>query len=140
MFQKELGDKIMGSFKSNSYGRLSIISNWKLNIEKICDIKPDCFSPKPKIDSSLLYFEPKKDYFIFKNPKNLEKINHPFKLTHLLITSQTLASTSTEFLGKLQTQYIIEPSALTHAFHICKVGWPRFLAARIAAPMYKIQI
>ena len=72
--------------------------------------------------------------------KDLEKIKHPFKLTYLLTTSQTLASTSTEFLGKLQTQYIIEPSALTHAFHICKVGWPRFLAARIAAPAYRIQI
>ena len=63
MFQKEVADRIIAKFDTSNYGRLSIISNWKLNIEKICDIQPDCFSPRPKIDSSLLYFSPKKDFF-----------------------------------------------------------------------------
>ena len=31
MFQKELGEKILGNFSSNNYGRLSIISNYRLN-------------------------------------------------------------------------------------------------------------
>ena len=31
MFQKELGEKIMGKYPSKNYGRLSIISNYKLN-------------------------------------------------------------------------------------------------------------
>ena len=62
MFQKEVADRIIAKFNTSNYGRLSIISNWKLNIEKICDIKPESFSPKPKIDSSLLLFTPKKNY------------------------------------------------------------------------------
>ena len=60
MFQKEVADRILSEYNSPKYGRLSILANWKLNIKKICDIKPNCFSPKPKIDSSLLYFSPKK--------------------------------------------------------------------------------
>ena len=32
------------------------------NIEKIIDIKPNCFLPKPKVDSSLLLFSPKKNF------------------------------------------------------------------------------
>ena len=60
MFQKEVADRIIAKFDTSNYGRLSIISNWKLNIEKICDIKPECFSPRPKIDSSLLFFHLKK--------------------------------------------------------------------------------
>jgi 16S rRNA (adenine1518-N6/adenine1519-N6)-dimethyltransferase len=78
MFQKEVADRIIAKFDTSNYGRLSIISNWKLNVDKICDIKPDCFSPRPKIDSSLLFFSPKKDFFKIKNPKNLEKITRIF--------------------------------------------------------------
>jgi 16S rRNA (adenine1518-N6/adenine1519-N6)-dimethyltransferase len=57
---------------------LSILANWKLEIKKICDIKPQSFSPKPKIDSSLLFFTPKKKFFKFKDPKNLEKVTRIF--------------------------------------------------------------
>ena len=78
MFQKEVADRIVAKFNTSDYGRLSIISNWKLNVEKICDIKPESFSPKPKIDSSLLFFSPKKNFFKIKNPKNLEKVTRIF--------------------------------------------------------------
>ena len=73
MFQKEVADRIIAKFDTSNYGRLSIISNWNLNVEKICDIKPDCFSPRPKIDSSLLFFSPKKNFFKIKNPKKDRK-------------------------------------------------------------------
>ncbi|MDC0046976.1 16S rRNA (adenine(1518)-N(6)/adenine(1519)-N(6))-dimethyltransferase RsmA [Candidatus Pelagibacter sp.] len=78
MFQKEVADRIIAKYNTSSYGRLSILSNWKLNIKKICDIKPASFSPRPKIDSSLLYFSPKKDFYKIKDPKNLEKITRIF--------------------------------------------------------------
>ena len=74
MFQKEVADRIIAKFNTSDYGRLSILSNWKLNVEKICDIKPESFSPRPKIDSSLLFFSPKKNFYKIKDPKNLEKI------------------------------------------------------------------
>jgi 16S rRNA (adenine1518-N6/adenine1519-N6)-dimethyltransferase len=78
MFQKEVADRIIAKFNSSYYGRLTILSNWKLNIEKICDIKPESFSPRPKIDSSLLVFSPKENFFKINDPKNLEKITRVF--------------------------------------------------------------
>ena len=78
MFQKEVADRIIAKFNTSDYGRLSILSNWKLNVEKICDIKPESFSPRPKIDSSLLFFSPKKNFYKIKNPKNLEKVTRIF--------------------------------------------------------------
>ena len=78
MSQKEVADRILSKYNSSSYGRLSIIANWKLNIKKIIDIKPNSFSPKPKIDSSLLFFSPKKNFLKIKNPQNLEKITRIF--------------------------------------------------------------
>ena len=78
MFQKEVADRIIAKFNTPAYGRLSILCNWKLSIKKICDIKPESFSPRPKIDSSLLFFSPKKKFLRFKNPYNLEKITRIF--------------------------------------------------------------
>ena len=78
MFQKEVADRIIAECNTSKYGRLSILSNWKLNIKKIIDIKPESFSPRPKIDSSLLLFTPKKNFFDIKDPKNLEMITRIF--------------------------------------------------------------
>ena len=78
MFQKEVADRIIAKFNTSKYGRLSILSNWKLNIEKIIDIKPESFSPRPKIDSSLLLFTPKYNFFELENPKNLEMMTRVF--------------------------------------------------------------
>jgi 16S rRNA (adenine1518-N6/adenine1519-N6)-dimethyltransferase len=78
MFQKEVADRIISEFNSSKYGRLSILSSWKLNVKKIIDIKPQSFSPRPKIDSSLLLFTPKENFFELKDPKNLEKITRIF--------------------------------------------------------------
>ena len=63
MFQKEVADRILAKFNTKNYGRLSILANWILEIEKICDVKPTSFSPIPKVDSSVLFFKPKKKIF-----------------------------------------------------------------------------
>ena len=78
MFQKEVADRIISDYNSSNYGRLSILANWKLSIKKIIDVKPNSFSPKPKVDSSVLFFEPKKNFFNLKNSYNLEKITRIF--------------------------------------------------------------
>ena len=78
MFQKEVANRIIAEFNTSNYGRLSIISNWKLNINKICDIKPAAFYPKPKVDSTLLFFYPKKNFVKINDPSNLEKITRIF--------------------------------------------------------------
>ena len=78
MFQKEVADRIIAKYNTPSYGRLSILTNWKLEIKKICDIRPECFSPKPKVVSSLLFFSPKNKPYKIKDPKNLEKVTRIF--------------------------------------------------------------
>jgi 16S rRNA (adenine1518-N6/adenine1519-N6)-dimethyltransferase len=78
MFQKEVADRILAKFNTKNYGRLSILTNWKLKVDKVCDIKPSSFSPKPKVDSSILLFQPKSNFFLLKNGKNLEKLTRVF--------------------------------------------------------------
>ena len=78
MFQKEVADRIIADFNTSNYGRLTILAKWKLEVTKICDISPSSFLPKPKIQSTLLLFKPKKKFVNFKNPKNLEYITRIF--------------------------------------------------------------
>ena len=75
MFQKEVADRILAKENSKDFGRLSILSNWRLNIKKHFNVSKNCFYPKPKINSTVLSFKPKENNeFNIKNPKNLEKI------------------------------------------------------------------
>ena len=78
MFQKEVAERIIATSNTSQYGRLSILSNWKLDIKKIIYIKPQSFSPRPKIDSTLLLFSPKKNFITLKDAKNLEMITRVF--------------------------------------------------------------
>ena len=78
MFQKEVADRIISKYNNSNYGRLSVLANWKLKVKKIIDIKPNSFSPSPKIDSSLLFFSLKENFLDLENPYNLEKITRIF--------------------------------------------------------------
>jgi len=78
MFQKEVADRIIAKINTSNYGRLSILSNWKLDIKKIMNISRNSFFPKPKIESSLLIFSPKNKFYKITSPKNLEMITRVF--------------------------------------------------------------
>ena len=75
MFQKEVADRILAKTNSKDFGRLSILSNWRLEIKKHFNVSRNCFFPKPKINSTILSFKPKiNNKFIIRNPKHLETV------------------------------------------------------------------
>ena len=75
MFQKEVAEKIIGK----SFGRLTIITNYRLKLSNKFNVSPNCFYPKPKITSSVLHLSPiKKEINKIKNLDNLEMITNIF--------------------------------------------------------------
>ena len=78
MFQKEVADRIVAKPNTINYGRLSIISQWKLDIEKFKDVNSYCFRPIPKVKSTILVFKPKNNFFKIKKVKNLEHVTNIF--------------------------------------------------------------
>ena len=76
MFQKELGEKILGKFPSANYGRLSILTSYRLKILKKFLVSPNCFLPKPKVTSLVIHFKPQLSTIILKDISNLEKITN----------------------------------------------------------------
>jgi 16S rRNA (adenine1518-N6/adenine1519-N6)-dimethyltransferase len=79
------------------------------------DIKPECFSPKPKVDSTLLYFSPKKKFFKFRNPYNLEKITRIFfnqRRKMIKKPFKQLFNENNEILSKLNINPNLRPQNL----------------------------
>ena len=117
MFQKEVADRIVSKFNHSNYGRLSILANWKLNIFKISDIKPNSFKPKPKVDSSLLFLTPKKDFYKIKDPKNLEKITRIFFSNRRKMIKKPynqIFNGNLKVLEKLKINFNLRPQNLSH--------------------------
>ncbi len=117
MFQKEVANRIIADFNTSNYGRLSIISNWKLNIKKICDIKPDSFFPKPKVESTLLFFTPKENFVKINNPYNLEKVTRIFfnqRRKMLKKPFNQLFNGNKEILNRLNIDLNLRPQNLNY--------------------------
>tara|TARA_B100001057_G_scaffold167469_1_gene168180 strand:+ start:205 stop:993 length:789 start_codon:yes stop_codon:yes gene_type:complete len=117
MFQKEVANRIISKFNTSSYGRLSIICNWKLNIEKIIDIKPNSFWPKPKVDSSLLVFTPKKRFFELETPKTIEYVTRVFfnqKRKKIKKPFSQLFDDANQIAKKLNINLNLRPQNLNH--------------------------
>lgn len=75
MFQKEVADRILAPIKTKDYGRLSILAQLQCKIVRLFDLSPECFTPAPKIWSSVLLFQP------LENPLNKDEIAGLEKLT-----------------------------------------------------------
>ena len=79
MFQKEMADRVIGKFNSSGYGRLSVLTNYRLDILKKFNVSPNCFLPKPKVNSTVIFIKPKKiNKYQIGNIDNLEKITRIF--------------------------------------------------------------
>ena len=69
VFQKEVEDRIIALENSRDYGRLTILTSWKVD-KKILDISPNSFFPKPKVWSSLSTLTPKSEIQTINKVKN----------------------------------------------------------------------
>ena len=79
MFQKEVGEKIIGKFSTDNYGRLSILTNYRIKPIQNFLVSQNCFYPKPKVTSMVIHFKPRKNnQIVIKNLKNLEKVTSLF--------------------------------------------------------------
>ena len=126
MFQKEVADRIIADINTKNYGRLSILSNWRMEIDKIFDIEPESFNPAPKVKSTLLVLVPKKKFFKFKNPKNLEYVTNIFfgqRRKMIKKPLKNLFRNYEEISKKLNLDLNLRPQNLDHItyYRICEL-------------------
>ena len=59
MVQKEVAERITANIGTKNYGRLSIMVNLNNDVNKLLNVKPSSFIPKPKVDSTVIKISPK---------------------------------------------------------------------------------
>ena len=58
MLQKEVVDRMAAAPGSKDYGRLSVMLQWRYEIESVLDVPPECFDPPPRVDSAIVRMNP----------------------------------------------------------------------------------
>jgi 16S rRNA (adenine1518-N6/adenine1519-N6)-dimethyltransferase len=59
MFQREVAERIIAKPGSKTYGRLSVLTNWRCETKIMFDVAPSAFVPAPKVTSSLVRLIPR---------------------------------------------------------------------------------
>ena len=58
MLQKEVVERMAASPGSKDYGRLSVMLQWRYDIESLFDAPPESFDPPPRVDSAVVRMQP----------------------------------------------------------------------------------
>ncbi len=61
MFQKEVAERIVAEPDSKAYGRLAVIAQWRTRPKIVFTLKPEAFTPPPKVDSAIVAFAPRSE-------------------------------------------------------------------------------
>ena len=107
MFQKELAERVVGKLHTSKYGRLSILTNYRLRPLGKFNVSPNCFFPKPKVDSTVIYFKPNKK--ILRKIKNIENLE---KITRILFSNKR------KMINKAISKLFQNPETLSQKLNI----------------------
>lgn len=58
MLQKEVIDRMVASPATSDYGRLSVMLQWRYDMENVLFVPPDAFDPPPRVDSAVVRMVP----------------------------------------------------------------------------------
>mgnify|MGYP000179457576 CR=1 FL=1 len=58
MLQKEVVERMAASEGSKTYGRLSVMVQYACKVTNLFPVPPECFNPRPKVDSAIVRLEP----------------------------------------------------------------------------------
>jgi 16S rRNA (adenine1518-N6/adenine1519-N6)-dimethyltransferase len=58
MLQKEVVERMAAPPGSKTYGRLSVMLQWRYRIDEVLDVPPDAFDPPPRVDSAVVRMLP----------------------------------------------------------------------------------
>jgi len=123
MLQKEVVDRMVAEPGSRDYGKLSVMVQYHCYVESLFDVSPDAFSPRPKVNSSIVRLIPHRSIRVnVGNSENFEKIvNASFaqrrKTLHnnlkTLLSDEQLQSIGIEPVRRAETLSLEEFAALS---------------------------
>ena len=115
MFQKEVADRIQAQTSTKDYGRLSVLAQLQCKITRLIDLNPECFTPAPKIWSSVLLFQPLEKTLSKEEISKVEKLTaQAFSMRRKMIR-QSLKSIKNleEICEKIGIKTTMRPEEIT---------------------------
>lgn len=75
MIQKEVADRLLAQPGRKTYGSLSVLFQLHADIDRLMDVAPECFWPKPKVRSSVISIQWHKELSVpVEDPRFLEQV------------------------------------------------------------------
>ena len=74
MFQKEVADRLLSSPGTKAYGRLSVMTQWRAEVEALFEVDPRAFTPPPKVFSKVVRITPRASPLAPAEAADLERV------------------------------------------------------------------
>ena len=74
MLQSEVADRVLAAPATPEYGTLSVYARLWTRARRVLELSPEEFSPRPKVRSSFLVFEPRSDGPVVADPDLLRRV------------------------------------------------------------------
>ncbi|HEX4042165.1 MAG TPA: 16S rRNA (adenine(1518)-N(6)/adenine(1519)-N(6))-dimethyltransferase RsmA [Xanthobacteraceae bacterium] len=133
MFQREVAERIVASPGSKSYGRLSILVQWRCEARIVFDVNAAAFVPPPKVTSSIVRIMPRASPLSCER-KLLERVTQAAFGQRRKMLRQSLRSLATDAAG-LIAQAGLDPTA--RAEDISVAGFVALAQALAATPSHR---
>ena len=61
MFQREVAERMVAAPGTKTFGRLTVLTQWRTRPKILFDVAASAFTPPPKVTSSVVRFDPRED-------------------------------------------------------------------------------
>ncbi len=124
MFQKEVANRITATRENHKkdYGRIAVLSNLLCKTEQLFDLSPACFTPSPKITSTVVRLTPRETPLADCDINKLESVvktlfgNRRKMIRGLIKNPEILRATGVEEIKRAEDLSILEFCKLSQFF------------------------
>jgi len=100
MFQREVAERIVAAPHSKSYGRLSVLAQWRCETKILFDVNASAFVPPPNVKSSIVHLAPRQQPLPCER-KSLERVTQAAFGQRRKMLRQSLRSLDTDVAALL---------------------------------------
>lgn len=74
MMQKEVAARLAAVPDSKDYGRLSVMIQWRFDVQELFDVGPGAFTPPPQVESTVVRLTPRAPRIALRDPEQFARV------------------------------------------------------------------
>ena len=115
MLQKEVVERLAATPGNKHYGRLSVMTQYYCQVEHLFGVPPECFNPRPKVDSAIVRLTPMATLPVVAEDKALldKVVNIAFQQRRKTLRNSLKQLLSKEHIEALPVDTSLRPETLS---------------------------